>query len=75
MFSTEVGPHHTTAPWPSLATSAAADWVQALCADFPLPAWYNSAIPHTWTAPCRHPSCKEWTHPFYVLLAAQCPLH
>ena len=41
---TEVWPHHTAAPWPSLAMSATVDRVQTRCACFPLPAWYVSAI-------------------------------
>jgi len=50
-----VRPHHTAAPWRSLATSATADRVQTRCARFPLPAWYGCAIPCTRTVPCgRH---------------------
>jgi len=51
MFNTEVRPHHTTALWPSVATSARADRVQTRCACFPLPAWYGSAVPCTQTVP------------------------
>jgi len=53
LFSTEVRPHHTAAPGPSLVTRATAGRIQARCACLPLLAWYGSAaIPCTTTAPC-----------------------
>ena len=50
LFSTEMRPHHTAAPGPSLVTHATADRIQACCACLPLLAWYGFAIPCTRTA-------------------------
>jgi len=52
LFSTEMRPHHTAAPGPSLVTRPAADRIQARCACLPLLAWYwyGCAIPCTRTA-------------------------
>jgi len=47
LFCTEVRPHHTAAPGPSLVTRATADRVQARCPCLPL--HENCAMWQTWT--------------------------